>query len=127
LPQNKHMASYLTSVEYSNSENTLYCDDIQIFKRNKAIVAEIDYSTNSQLRKNTNRIKLNFEELFDNIDDIKEIVCEGLSKKVIRYFKTIENDPKKLKSFCLIVIGEDETKFECNFSLSKDQFTITKK
>lgn len=127
MPQNKHMASYLTSVEYSNSENTLYCDDIQIFKRNKAIVAEIDYSTNSQLRKNTNRIKLNFEELFDNIDDIKEIVCEGLSKKVIRYFKTIENDPKKLKSFCLIVIGEDETKFECNFSLSKDQFTITKK
>lgn len=121
------MASYLTNVEYSNSENTLYCDDIQIFKRNKAIVAEIDYSTNSQLRKNTNRIKLNFEELFDNIDDIKEIVCEGLSKKVIRYFKTIENDPKKLKSFCLIVIGEDETKFECNFSLSKDQFTITKK
>lgn len=127
MPQNKHMASYLTNVEYSNSENTLYCDDIQIFKRNKAIVAEIDYSTNSQLRKNTNRIKLNFEELFDNIDDIKEIVCEGLSKKVIRYFKTIENDPKKLKSFCLIVIGEDETKFECNFSLSKDQFTITKK
>ena len=127
MPQNKHMASYLTNVEYSNSENTLYCDDIQIFKRNKEIVAEIDYSTNSQLRKNTNRIKLNFEELFDNIDDIKEIVCEGLSKKVIRYFKTIENDPKKLKSFCLIVIGEDETKFECNFSLSKDQFTITKK
>ena len=127
MHQNKHMASYLTSIVYSNSENTLYCDEVQIFKRNKAIVAEIDYSTNSQLRKNTNRIKLNFEELFDNIDDIKEIVCEGLSKKVIRYFKTIENDPKKLKSFCLIVIGEDETKFECNFSLSKDQFTITKK
>ena len=121
------MASYITNVVYSNSENTLYCDEIQIFKRNKEIVAKIDYSSNSQLRKNTNRIKLHFEELLDNVDDIKEIVCDDLSKKVIRYFKSIENDPKKLKSFCLVVIGEEESKFECVFSLTKDQFTITKK
>jgi hypothetical protein len=121
------MASYLTNVVYSDSENTLYCDEIQIFKRNKEIVAKIDYSSNSQLRKNTSRIRMNFEELLDNIDNIKEVTCEGLSKKVSRYFKSIDSDPKKLKRFCLIVVGEEESKFECNFSLSNDQFTITRK
>ena len=79
------MASYPTNVEYSNSENTLYCDEIQIFKRNKEIVAKIDYSSNAQLRKNTNRIKLHFDELLDNLDDIKAVTCEDLSKKV-RFF-----------------------------------------
>lgn len=121
------MAGYLTNVVYSNSENTLYCDEIQIFKRNKEIVAVIDYSSNSQLRKNTNRIKMDFEELFDNLENIKEITCEGISKKVSRYFKTLDSEPKKLRRICLIVIGEEESKFECSFSLSKDQFTITKK
>ena len=125
--KNKQMASYLTNVVYIDSENTLYCDEIQIFKRNKEIVAKIDYSSNSQLRKNTSRIRMNFEELLDNIDNIKEVTCEGMSKKVIRYFKSIDSDPKKLKRFCLIVIGEEESKFECNFSLSNDQFTITRK
>jgi len=127
LLKNKQMASYLTNVVYIDSENTLYCDEIQIFKRNKEIVAKIDYSSNSQLRKNTSRIRMNFEELLDNIDNIKEVTCEGMSKKVIRYFKSIDSDPKKLKRFCLIVIGEEESKFECNFSLSNDQFTITRK
>jgi hypothetical protein len=121
------MAGYLTDVEYSNSENSLYCDDIELFKRNKEIVVKVDYSSNSQLRKNTNRIKLNFEELIDNIENIKEITCEGVSKKVSRYFKTIDSEPKKLRRFCLIVIGEEETKFECSISLLNDQFTITRK
>jgi len=121
------MASYLTNIEYRDSENTLYCDDIQIFKRSKEVVAKIDYSSNSQLRKNTNRIKMDFEELFDNLENIKEITCESISKKVSRYYKTIESEPKKLKRFCSIVIGEEETKFECIFSLTKDQLTITKK
>ena len=121
------MASYITNVVYSNSENTLYCDEIQLFKRNKEIVAKIDYSSNSQLRKNTSRIKMNFEELLDNIENIKEITCENMSKKVSRYFKSIDSEPKKLRRFCLIVIGEEESKFECSFSLSKDQFTITRK
>ena len=121
------MASYLTDVEYSNSENTLYCDEIQIFKTNKEIVCKIDYSSNSQLRKNTNRIKLNFEELFDNLDNIKAITCEGMSKKVTRFYKSLDSEPKKLRRVCLIVVGEEESKFECSFSLSKDQFIITKK
>ena len=121
------MASYLTNVEYSNSENTLYCDDIQIFKRNKEIVAEIDYSTNSQLRKNTNRIKSNFEELLDNLETINKVTCEDLSKKVSRFYKTIDSEPKKLKRFCLVIVREEKYKFECNFSLSKNLFTITKK
>ncbi len=121
------MAGYVTNVVYSNSENTLYCDEIQIFKKSKEIVAKIDYSSNSQLRKNTSRIKLNFEELLDNIENINEITCEGLTKKVSRYFKSIDSEPKKLKRVCLIVIGEVESKFECSFSLSNDQFTITRK
>jgi len=127
LHQNKHMASYLTSIVYSNSENTLYCDEVQIFKRNKEVVAEIDYSTNSQLRKNTNRVKLNFEELLVNLETINEITCEDLSKKVSRFYKTIDSEPKKLKRFCLVIVGEEKYKFECNFILSKNQFTITKK
>lgn len=121
------MAGYITNVVYSNSENTLYCDEIQIFKRKKEIVAKIDYSSNSQLRKNTSRIKMNFEELLDNLENINEITCEGVSKKVSRYFKSIDSEPNKPKNFCLIVIGEEEAKFECKFSLSKDQFTITRK
>jgi hypothetical protein len=121
------MTSYITNLIYTNSENTLYCDDVQLFKRDKEVVVKIDYSSNSQLRKNTNRIQLNFDELLDNIDNIKEVSCEGVSKKLIRYFKSIANDPKKLKKFCLIVVGEEETKFECSFSLSGDLFTITKK
>ena len=121
------MAGYITNVVYSNSENTLYCDEIQIFKGNKEVVAKIDYSSNSQLRKNTSRIKMDFEELFDNLENIKEITCENISKKVSRYFKTLDSEPKKLRRFCLIVIGDEESKFECSFSLSKDQFTITRK
>ncbi len=121
------MASYLTNIVYSNSENSLYCDDIQILKKNKQVVAKIDYSSNSQLRKNTSRIKLNFDELLDNLDNIEEVTCDSLDKKVSRHFKTLDNEPKKLRRFCLIVIGEEESKFECDFSLSKDQFTITRK
>ena len=120
------MASYLTSIEYQKSENTLYCDEIQLFKKSKKIVAVIDYSSNSQLRKNTSRIKLDFEELIDNLEYIKEVTCESVSKKVIRYFKTIDSE-KQLKRFCTIIIGEDEVTFECSFSLSNDQLTITKK
>jgi hypothetical protein len=121
------MASYLTNVVYSNSENTLYCDEIQLFKKSKEIVAVIDYSSNSQLRKNTSRIKMDFEELLDNLGNIKELTCEGVSKKVSRYYKTIDSDPKKLRRSCLIIVGEEQVKFECSFSLSNDQFTITKK
>ena len=127
MTKNKQMASYLTNVVYSDSENTLYCDEIQLFKRNKEIVVKIDYSSNSQLRKNTSRIRLTFEELIDNIENIKEITCEGLDKKVSRYFKSIDSDPKKLRRFCLIVIGEEESKFECGLTLSNDQFKITRK
>ncbi len=121
------MAGYITNVVYSNSENTLYCDDIQIFKKSKEIIAKIDYSSNSQLRKNTSRIKLNFEELIDNIENIKEITCEGVSKKVGRFFKSIDSEPKKLKRSCLIIIGEEESNFECSISVSNNQFTITRK
>ena len=121
------MASYLTHVEYSNSENTLYCDEIQLLKKNKAVVVIIDYSSNSQLRKNTSRIKMNFEELLDNLENIKALVCEGVDKKVTRFFKTIDSEPKPLKRFCIIIVGEEESKFECSISLSKDEFTIVKK
>ena len=120
------MAGYLTNIAYENSENTLYCDDIQLFKKSKKIVAVIDYSSNSQLRKNTSRIKLDFEELLDNMEHIKEVTCESVSKKVIRYFKTIDSE-KQLKRFCTIIIGEEEVQFECSFSLLNNQFTITKK
>ena len=120
------MAGYLTNIEYENSENTLYCDEIQLFKKSKKIVAVIDYSSNSQLRKNTSRIKLDFEELLDNLDNIIEITCEGVSKKVIRYFKTIDSE-KQLKRFCTIIIAEEEVQFECRLSLLNDQLTITKK
>ena len=121
------MAGNITNITYSNSENTLYCDEIQLFKKNNKVIAKIDYSSNSQLRKNTSRIKLGFEELLDNIEEIQEITCEGVSKKVSRYFKTIDSEPNKLKRFCLIVIGEDETQFDCRFTLKNDQLTITKK
>ena len=47
--------------------------------------------------------------------------------KVSRFYKTIDSEPKKLKRFCLVIVREEKYKFECNFSLSKDQFTITKK
>ena len=121
------MAGSITNVVYSNSENTLYCDEVQLFKRTKRIVAKIDYSSNSQLRKNTRSIKLDFEELIDNIENIKEITCEGVSKKVSRYFKSLDNDPKKLRRYCLVVVGEVESEFECRFNLSNDQITITRK
>lgn len=127
LQQNYPMANYLTYIEYSNSENQLYCDDIQLLKKTKEVVVIIDYSSNSQLRKNTNRIKLNFDELFENLENIKEITCEGMSKKLIRFYKTIDSEPKKLKRKCIVIVGEEESKFDCEFSLSKDEFTITKK
>ncbi|MFD1553406.1 hypothetical protein DNU06_06990 [Putridiphycobacter roseus] len=121
------MSSYRTHISYSNSENSLYCDEIQLLKKNKEILAIVDYSSNAQLRKNTSRIKMDFEELLENLNNIVEVTCEGMDKKVTRFFKTLDAEPKKLKRACLIVVGEEEVKFECDFSLSKDEFTITKK
>jgi hypothetical protein len=121
------MTGYRTDIVYDDSENSLYCDEIQLFKRGKKIIAEVDFSSSSQLRKNTSRIKQGFDELYDNIQNIKEISCDGLSKKVSRHFKTLDSEPKIIRRYCLVILGERQHQFECVFSLSNNEFTITKR